>query len=133
MDNLEHLFDTATVAPRVVILMLGQLADLHAWGRDGRQRWWALVSWTVYGNTTDGNAYRHISAWVPAAALRPSADPSQLVLYRAVERLDLNGDPSTWPTPARSQGRVWTHHGAIVRAPPGPADIATIPNAAMPE
>lgn len=121
------------MSPRVVVLLLGQLADLHAWGRDRRQQWWALVSWTVYGNTTDGNAYRHLSAWVPAVALRRSADPSQVALYRAVERLDLNGASSTWPTPARTQGRVWTHYGAITSAPAPPPDIATIPNASAPD
>ena len=112
--------------------MLSQLADLHAWGRDGAGQWWALVSWTVYGNTTEGNAYRHVSAWVPAAAVQRSYDPSQLPLYRVVERLDLNADPSTWPTPAASRGRVWTHHGAITAAPAPLDGITTIPNAQAP-
>jgi hypothetical protein len=118
--------------PRVVVSMIGQLADLHAWGRDDRRRWWALISWTVYGNTSDGNAYRHLSAWVPAAALRRSADPSQTPLYRAVERLDLQGDASTWPTPAGTRGRVWTHYGAVTSPPEAPHGITTIPNADMP-
>lgn len=112
--------------------MLAQLADLHAWGRDRAQRWWALVSWTVYGNTTEGNAYRYVSAWVPASALRRSADPSQDPLYRAVERLDLDADPATWPTPAGTRGRVWTHYGAITEPPAALEGIATIPNAAAP-
>ena len=124
---IERAFDTLGVmSPRVIVPMLNVLADLHAWGRsDGS--WWALVSWTLYGNTPTGNAYRYLSAWVSASEVEPSRDPAMGLLYRQVERLDLDADPSTWPTPAASPGRTWQHYGAIT-APPAPAQsISTIP------
>lgn len=55
---------------------------------------WALVSWTMYGNTPAGNDWLYLSGWVPARAVVPSADPSQRLLYAAVERFGLPGDRS---------------------------------------
>lgn len=103
----------------------GVLADLICWGRDGHE-WFALVVWTVYGNTAGGNAYLHQSAWVPAPRVVQSADPGVQVLYSRVERLDLPPDRSRWPTPAASRHRRWLHHGVLSQ--PGSIDLRDLVN-----
>jgi hypothetical protein len=114
----------ADVTPRVVATVLAQLADLHAWGRDARGQWWALLSWGVYGNLdTGGNGFVYCSAWVPSTQVHTSTDPTQVPLYRLVERFDLPPDPAAWPTPAGSRGRTWHHYGAVTARPPGPPGV----------
>ncbi len=94
------------MSPRAGVPMLSQLVDVLLWGRVGGT-WWALVSWTLYGNTVNGNRWVHVSGWVRGADVVPSADPSQRALYRALERVDLPADPTQWPTPAGPRGRDW--------------------------
>jgi hypothetical protein len=108
------------VSPRVVVPLVNRLADVHAWGRDV-EGWWALISWSVYGTLAEGhNGHVHCSAWVPAAGVHPSNDPTVQQEYRYLERLDLPADRSAWPTPAASTGRQWHHYGAITTPPTGP-------------
>lgn len=108
----------ARVSPRVIVQLIRQLADLHAWGR-AEAGWWGLVSWRSYGSFSDGtNGYLYTSAWVPARLLEPSGDPAMAALYRAVERFDLPADPSAWPRPAATAGRRWRHCGPLEAAPP---------------
>ncbi len=82
------------MSPRAGVPMLSQLVDVLLWGRVGGT-WWALVSWTLYGNTVNGNRWVHVSGWVRGADVVPSADPSQRALYRALERVDLPADLNT--------------------------------------
>lgn len=98
----------------------GVLADLICWGRDGSD-WFALVAWSVYGNTPSGTRFVHQSAWVPAQRVVRSADPGLAIDYRNVERLDLSPDRDRWPTPAASKNRRWLHHGAITEPLPAAA------------
>ena len=114
------------MSPRVIVPLLNVLADLHAWGRQGGT-WWALVSWSIYGNTSHGNDWLYLSGWVPAAGLIPSADPSQQRLYAAIERFELPTDGTAWPTPAATTGRTWRHYGPITAHPPAPDGISVIP------
>ena len=109
--------------PRVVVQLVRQLADLHAWGRsDGA--WWGLVSWRSYGCFPDGvNGYLYTSAWIPARLLDPSADPAAAVEYRTVQRFDLPADRSAWPCPAATAGRRWRHCGPLEAPPPAPAEL----------
>jgi len=126
---IEHVFDTWQVSPRVVLQLVRELADLHAWGRSGGG-WWGLVSWTTYGTFADGvNGYLHTSAWVPARFLEPSADPELAREYQAVQRFDLPADRSAWPCPAGSTGRRWRHCGALEAAPPAPEELTPLPGA----
>ncbi len=106
--------------------MLNVLADLHGWGRQA-DVWWALVSWTMYGNTPAGNDWLYLSGWVRASGVMPSSDPSQRLLYAAIERFDLPADRSAWPTPAATPGRIWRHYGPITDRPPMPDGMHTIP------
>jgi hypothetical protein len=112
------------MTPRVVATVLGQLADLRAWGRAADGRWWALLSWGVYGNLdAGGNGFIYCSAWVPSSQVTSSSDPTQIPLYRLVERFELPLDPAVWPTPAGSRGRIWHHYGALTTRPPGPPGV----------
>ena len=78
--------------PRVLVRLVRQLADLHAWGR-WEGSWWGLVSWRTYGSFGDGvNGYLHTSAWVPARLLDPSSDPNAAWEYQTVQRFDLPED-----------------------------------------
>jgi hypothetical protein len=114
------------VSPRVIVALVQELADLHAWGRsDGA--WWGLVSWTTYGSFAQGtNGYLNSSAWVPARYLQPSADPELVPAYQAVQRFDLPADRSTWPWPAASPGRRWQHYGALESKPPASSQIVPL-------
>lgn len=115
------------MTPRVVATVLRQLADLRAWGRAADGRWWALLSWSVYGNLDGGgNGFVHCSAWVPASQVTSSTDPTQIPLYRLVERFDLPPDPTVWPTPAASRGRTWYHYGPLTDRPPGPPGVTSL-------
>jgi hypothetical protein len=120
------VFDNCPVAPRVIVELVHELADLHAWGRSGGT-WWALVSWSTYGSFKDGGTgYLYSSAWVPARYLRPSADPEMVTAYQAVQRFDLPEDRSVWPCPAASAGRRWKHYGALETEPPPAPEIAPL-------
>lgn len=106
--------------PRVLVNLVRQLADLHAWGR-WNGGWWGLVSWRTYGSFADGtNGYLYTSAWVPARWLEPSGDPGVRREYQQVQRFELPADPAAWPVPAASAGRRWRHCGPLER-PPAPA------------
>jgi hypothetical protein len=112
--------------PRVLVQIVRQLADLHAWGRS-EGSWWGLVSWRTYGSFADGtNGYLHVSAWVPARLLDPSSDPDAGREYRTVQRFDLPADRSAWPTPAASAGRRWRHCGPLEQAPRPAAEITPL-------
>ncbi|HEY0165563.1 MAG TPA: hypothetical protein VGB75_00845 [Jatrophihabitans sp.] len=112
------------MSPRVVVQLVRELADLHAWGRS-EGSWWGLVSWRTFGSFADGvNGYLHTSAWVPARLLEPSADPDAIQEYQTVQRFDLPEDRSAWPRPAGSPGRRWRHCGPL-QAPPPPAPEIT--------
>jgi hypothetical protein len=104
-------------APRVIADLVHQLADLHAWGRHEGQ-WWALISWGVHGVLDEGhNGDIRCTAWVPAAGVTPSADPSQRALYRGVARLELPADRHTWPTPAARPNVRQHNYGPITQRP----------------
>lgn len=112
--------------PRVVVLLLRELADLHAWGRCEGD-WWGLVSWRTYGCFADGvNGYLHSSAWVPARLLDPSTDPDAVQQYQTVQRFDLPADRSAWPCPAASAGRRWRHCGPLEAAPPAAPELTPL-------
>ncbi|MBV9821216.1 MAG: hypothetical protein JO144_03150 [Actinobacteria bacterium] len=112
--------------PRVLVNLVRQLADLHAWGRsDGS--WWGLVSWRTYGSFGDGtNGYLYTSAWVPAWLLEPSSDPGVRREYQQVQRFELPADPAAWPVPAASAGRRWRHCGPLEQPPAPAAGIAPL-------
>lgn len=117
------MFDYGRMSPCAVVPLLHELVDLHAWGRDA-DGWWALVSWSVYGQHDGGrNAHRYLSAWVAAGEVRPSTDHYQHQLYRHLERFDLPADRTAWPTPAVTAGREWHHYGAITAPPELPAGV----------
>lgn len=109
--------------PRVLVQLVRELADLHAWGRsDGS--WWGLVSWRDYGSFPDGvNGYLHTSAWIPARLLDPSSDPAAVADYPTVQRFDLPEDRSAWPRPAATAGR---HCGPLEAAPPAPPELTPL-------
>jgi hypothetical protein len=112
--------------PRVVVQLVRQLADLHAWGRSEGD-WWGLVSWRTYGSFVDGvTGYLHTSAWVPAELLAPSADPDAIREYQTVQRFDLPADHSAWPRPAASTGRRWRHCGPLLAAPPPASELTPL-------
>lgn len=114
------------MSARVVVRLVRELADLHAWGRS-EGSWWGLVSWATFGNFADGtNGYLHTSAWVPARFLDPSADPDAARDYHNVPRLELSQDRSAWPHPAATAGRTWRHCGALEAPPPPPAEITPV-------
>lgn len=114
------------MSPRVLVQLVRQLADLHAWGRS-EGSWWGLVSWRTYGSFADGtNGYLHVSAWVPARLLDPSSDPDAGREYRTVQRFDLPIDRSAWPTPAASPGRRWQHCGPLEAALPAATQLTPL-------
>jgi hypothetical protein len=120
------MFDNCRMPPRVIVQLVRQLADLHAWGRsDGS--WWGLVSWRTYGSFPDGvNGYLYTSAWVPARLLDPSGDPAAVAEYRTVQRFDLPADRTAWPSPAATAGRRWRHCGPLEAAPPPVSEVTPL-------
>jgi hypothetical protein len=112
--------------PRVVVQLVRELADLHAWGRS-EGSWWGLVSWRTFGSFGDGvNGYLHTSAWVPARLLEPSKDPAAAAEYQTVQRFDLPEDRSAWPRPAATAGRRWRHCGPLDAPPPPPSELTPL-------
>lgn len=120
------LSNNCRMPPRVVVELVRELADLHAWGRS-EGSWWGLVSWRTFGCFADGvNGYLHTSAWVPARLLDPSRDPVAVAEYQTVQRFDLPADRSAWPRPAATAGRRWRHCGALEVPPPAPSELTPL-------
>jgi hypothetical protein len=110
----------------VIARLIERLADLHAWGRDPQGTWWALVSWSVYGQLPGGNGHVWCSAWLPAVQIEQSANRDERQKTVDIPWLDLPADRATWPTVRTRAANRWHHYGAITERPPHPDGIIVL-------
>ena len=82
---------------RALVPVAGGRVRLCSWGRAGPGEWWACVAAVdrVTGRPDDDPELVLVTAWIPAAVVRPIGSED----YSGVPRVELPADPAEWPAP----------------------------------
>jgi hypothetical protein len=89
-------------------------------------QWWALLSWSLYGQLPGHNGHINCSGWVPASTVHQSTNPEEQRKYPDVPRLALPADLHTWPALPPRHGTRWHHYRRLTHRPGLPPGISVL-------